>query len=174
MPAFDAIPAIRATQANVGNRARLLSDNGASYESAYNWPLLYLLGGSDRLLAAANRQWEAVTRQVSALKPVGQLMHEYERGYDWFHQGESNQYFYFLCLADPAHPGHRARAYRFASMYLGGDGGPANYDRHHRIIRAAHNVSRGPRWAIRDDWRHSVPRLGGRVCGGVARTGARK
>ena len=147
---------------------RLGGRDGADdfYESAYNWPLLYLLGGSDRLLAAANRQWEAVTRQVSALKPVGQLMHEYERGYDWFHQGESNQYFYFLCLADPAHPGHRARAYRFASMYLGGDGGPANYDRHHRIIRAAHNGSGGPRWGFTDDreptyaWGETMRRYG--------------
>ena len=45
------------------------------YESAYNWPLLYLLGGGDRLLPASVRQWEAVTRQVSALKPVGQVLH---------------------------------------------------------------------------------------------------
>jgi hypothetical protein len=121
------------------------------YESAYNWPLLYLLGGADRLLPASKRQWEAVTRQVSCLKPVGQVRHEYERGYDWFHQGESNLYFYFLCLADPSHPAHRARASRFASLYLGEDGGSANYDRRNRIIRAAHNGSGGPRWGFTDD-----------------------
>ena len=136
------------------------------YESAYNWPLLYLLGGSDHLLPTSIRQWEAVTRQVSALRPVGQVMHEYERGYDWFHQGESNLFFYFLCLADPAHPAHRARASRFASMYLGEESGPANYDRHHRIIRAAHNGSGGPRWGFTDDpepaygWGESMRRYG--------------
>ncbi|MBU6287300.1 MAG: hypothetical protein KGS10_03945 [Chloroflexi bacterium] len=121
------------------------------YESAYNWPLLYLLGGGDRLLPASVRQWEAVTRQVSALKPVGQVLHEYERGYDWFHQGESNLFFYFLCLADPDRPAHRARAARFASLYLGDSDLPGNYDRRLKIIRAAHNGTAGPRWGFTDD-----------------------
>jgi hypothetical protein len=121
------------------------------YESAYNWPLLYLLGGGDRLLPASIRQWEAVTRQVSALNPVGQVIHEYERGYDWFHQGESNLFFYFLCLADPDRPAHRARAARFASLYLGEGDLPGNYDRHLKIIRAAHNGTGGPRWGFTDD-----------------------
>ncbi|NDE75622.1 MAG: hypothetical protein EB039_06090, partial [Proteobacteria bacterium] len=29
------------------------------YESSYNWPLLYLLGGGDHLLPLSIRQWEA-------------------------------------------------------------------------------------------------------------------
>ncbi|NCV22032.1 MAG: hypothetical protein EBV45_08795 [Chloroflexi bacterium] len=88
------------------------------YESSYNWPLLYLLGGGDHLLPLSIRQWEAITRQVSEFKPVPQVVNEYERGYDWFHQGESNLYFYFLCQADPTRREHRERAERFAGLYL--------------------------------------------------------
>jgi hypothetical protein len=51
-------------------------------------------------------------------------------------------------------------------MYLGGDGGPANYDRERRIIRAAHNGSGGPRWGFTDEpeptyrWHESMRRYG--------------
>jgi hypothetical protein len=55
------------------------------YESSFNWPLLYLLGGGDHLLTLAHRQWEAITRRLSAF---GLLHQEYERGYDQFHQQE--------------------------------------------------------------------------------------
>ena len=121
------------------------------YESSYNWPLLYLLGGGDHLLPLSIRQWEAITRQVSEFKPVPQVVNEYERGYDWFHQGESNLYFYFLCQADPTRREHRERAERFAGLYLNDDPNAPNYDATHRIIRAAHNGSLGPRWGFTDD-----------------------
>src|SRR5574341_444188 len=87
-------------------RDRLPGRDGADdfYESFYNWPLQYLLGGGDELLALSRRQWESITRQLTAL---GLVHREYERGYDWFHQGESNLYFYFLCLADPRRPEHQ-------------------------------------------------------------------
>ena len=49
------------------------------YEAFYNWPLLYLLGGNDDLLALGLRQWEATTRQLTRL---GLVYKEYERGYD--------------------------------------------------------------------------------------------
>lgn len=136
------------------------------YESTYNWPLLYLAGGADRLLPASVRAWEAITRQVAALRPTGQVLHEYERGYDWFHQGESNLHFYYLCLADPERPAHRARAARFASLYLGEADTPGNYDRIRRLIRAPHNGSGGPRWGFTDDpeprygWSESMRRYG--------------
>ncbi len=68
------------------------------YESVWNWPLLYLLGGGDHLLALAHHEWDAITRQLTALGPVAR---EYERGYDQFHQSEGYVLFYFLCLADP-------------------------------------------------------------------------
>lgn len=117
------------------------------YESFYNWALLYLLGGSDDLLELAHRQWDAVTVQLTRL---GLLHKEYERGYDQFHQGESYIYFYFLCLADPGNPKLIDRARRFAGFYLNEDPEAQNYDPEHRIIRAPHNGSTGPRWGYFD------------------------
>ncbi len=117
------------------------------YESSYNWPLLYLLGGGDHLLALAQRQWEAITRQLTHF---GLVYKEYERGYDQFHQGESYIYFYLLCLADPTHAANKERAKRFAGFYLNEDPEAPNYDPEHKLIRAPHNGSGGPRWGFMD------------------------
>jgi hypothetical protein len=117
-------------------RGRLTSRDGADdlYETFFNWPQLYLLGGADDLLAAAERHWEGVTRQLTEL---GMLHDEYERGYDWFHQGESMLLFYFLCMAAPRR--WTERAVRFAELYV--DPAHGNYDPERRIIRRPHNGS---------------------------------
>lgn len=117
------------------------------YESFYNWPLYYLLGGGDHLLPLAQRQWDAVTQQLTALGPV---LDEYERGYDQFHQAESYIYFYFLCLADPTNERNRERAQRFAGLYLNESPDARNYDPTRKLIRAPHNGSGGPRWGFSD------------------------
>lgn len=117
------------------------------YEASFNWPLYYLLGGDDRLLHEGQRLWDGITRQLTA---AGHVHKEYELGYDQFHQGESYIYFYFLCLADPTNPINRERAQRFAGFYLNEDPEALNYDPEHRIIRAAHNGSGGPRWGYSD------------------------
>ncbi|MCP4165708.1 MAG: hypothetical protein GY759_07420 [Chloroflexi bacterium] len=117
------------------------------YEAFFNWPLFYLLGGGDHMLDLAQRQWEAITRQLTRL---GLLHNEYERGYDQFHQSESYIYFYFLCLADPTHRKNIERACRFAGLYLNEDADALNYDPDHHIIRAPHNGSAGPRWGWAD------------------------
>ncbi len=118
-----------------------------AYESFHNWPLLYVLGGGERLLELSHRQFEAVTRQF-ARYPTGKgypmVVKEYQPGYDWMHQGEGNLFFYLLCLADPEHPKSVERARRFAGFYLGEDPGAANYDAAHGVIRCAHNGSLGP------------------------------
>jgi hypothetical protein len=113
---------------------RLTSRDGVDdfYEAFFNWPQLYLLGGADDLLAASERHWEGVTRQLTEL---GMLQDEYERGYDWFHQGESLLLFYFLCMAAPER--WTERALRFADLYV--DPAHGNYDPEHRIIRRPHN-----------------------------------
>ncbi len=131
-------------------RDELPSRDGADdfYESFYNWPLLYLLGGSDDLLALGLRQWEAMTRQLTRL---GLVYKEYERGYDQFHQAESYIYFYLLCLADPNNPRLIELARRFAGFYLNEDPDAPNYDPEHNIIRAPHNGSGGARWGMNDD-----------------------
>ncbi|MSP13779.1 MAG: hypothetical protein EXR62_12595 [Chloroflexi bacterium] len=118
------------------------------YESFYNWPLLYLLGGGDHLLPLSLRQWEATTRQLTQL---GLVYKEYERGYDQFHQGESYIYFYFLCLANPANPEMIRQARRFAGFYLNEDPEAPNYDTLLEIIRAPHNGSGGPRPGFADE-----------------------
>ncbi len=104
------------------------------YETFFNWPQLYLLGGAGDLLAEAEHHWEGVTRQLTEL---GMLHDEYERGYDWFHQGESLLLLYFLCMAAPER--WRDRALRFAELYV--DPAHGNYDPEHRIIRRPHNGS---------------------------------
>ncbi|MEZ4664394.1 MAG: hypothetical protein R2911_43235 [Caldilineaceae bacterium] len=117
------------------------------YESTFNWPLFYLLGGGDHLLTEGQRIWDGITRQLTR---AGMVHKEYELGYDQFHQGESYIYFYFLCLADPANPVNQERARRFAGFYLNEDPDAPNYDPVHKIIRAPHNGSGGPRWGIMD------------------------
>ncbi len=104
------------------------------YETFFNWPQLYLLGGADDLLAQAGQHWEGVTAQLTEL---GMLSGEYERGYDWFHQGESLLLLYFLTMADPGR--WAGRAVRFAELYV--DPGHGNYDPARRIIRRPHNGS---------------------------------
>ncbi|MYW64279.1 hypothetical protein GTY65_09360 [Streptomyces sp. SID8379] len=115
------------------------------YEPFFNWPTLYLLGGSTELLTAARRHWRGVTAQLTGM---GMLVDGLERGYDWFHQGEGLLLFYGLCLADPDDPELRELARRFADFYL--PGGP-NYDPEHRVIRAPHNGAAGPRFGFSDE-----------------------
>ena len=112
------------------------------YESFYNWPELYLLGGADRCLELGDRQWDATTR---LLEQMGMVKKEYEIGYDQFHQSESYIYFYLLCMADPTNEKQLDRARRFAGFYLNEDPEAINYDFDKRIITAPHNGSMGPR-----------------------------
>ena len=117
-------------------RSALTSRDGVDdfYETFFNWPQLYLLGGADDLLAEAERHWEGVTAQLIEL---GMLNDEYERGYDWFHQGESLLLLYFLTMANPGR--WAQRAVRFAELYV--DPAFGNYDPARRIIRRPHNGS---------------------------------
>jgi hypothetical protein len=126
-------------------RDRLTSRDGVDdfYEVFFNWPQLYLLGGADDLLAASERHWEGVTRQLTEL---GMLKDEYERGYDWFHQGESLLLLYFLCLSAPQR--WKDRALRFAELYV--DAAYGNYDPEHRVIMRPHNGSDAQREGLFD------------------------
>jgi hypothetical protein len=115
-------------------RHALTSRDGVDdfYEVFFNWPQLYLLGGAGDLLDAAALHWEGVTAQLTEL---GMLKDDYERGYDWFHQGESLLLFYFLTMADPGRWAERAA--RFADLYV--DPAYGNYDPGRRIITRPHN-----------------------------------
>ncbi|NIY69405.1 hypothetical protein [Streptomyces malaysiensis] len=115
---------------------RLTTRDGVDdfYEVFFNWPQLYLLGGADDLLPASEKHWEGVTRHLTDLD---MLRDEFDRGYDWFHQGESLLLLYFLCMAAPER--WSERALRFAELYV--DPAKGNYDPEHRIIRRPHNGS---------------------------------
>ena len=112
-------------------------------ETFFNWPQLYLLGGASDLLEASARHWHGVVGQLTGL---GMYRDEFEIGYDWFHQGESMLFFYFLTLADPDR--WRDRAVRFAELYV--DPASGNYDPELGIIRAPHNGSGGARDGLAD------------------------
>ncbi|MBT2229209.1 hypothetical protein [Nonomuraea sp. NEAU-A123] len=116
------------------------------YEAFFNWPALYQLGGADDLLDAAKHHWEGVTAQLTEL---GYLVDEFERGYDWFHQGESLLLFYGICAADPRDERFRDLSRRFAGLYLPGS---ANYDAELDLIRAPHNGAGGPRYGLQREW----------------------
>jgi hypothetical protein len=134
----------------IWNRGNRHSRDGADdfYESFYNWPLLYLLGGGDHLLELGQRQWDATT---VLMEEYGHVYKEYEIGYDQFHQSESYIYFYLLCMADPQNEKNRERARRFAGFFLNEDPEAQNYDPEKKIIKCAHNGSRGPRWLYEDN-----------------------
>jgi hypothetical protein len=131
----------------------IASRDGADdfYEAFFNWPVLYQLGGADDLLDACKHHWEGVTAQLTGF---GYLVDEFERGYDWFHQGESLLLFYGICAADPRDEKFAARAHRFAELYLPGSP-TGNYDPEHDIIRAPHNGGGGPRYGVNEEWASS-------------------
>jgi len=130
------------------------------YESFFNWPTLYRLGGSDDLLASSKHHWEGVTRQMAE---YGFVKDEYELGYDWFHQAESLGLFLGICASDPADVNFRKRAERFAGFYLPGFG---NYDSSKRMIVAPHTGAGGPRWGVGEPWdRYSADQPGMEIYG---------
>jgi hypothetical protein len=123
----------------------LTSRDGADdfMEPFFNWPQLYLLGGSDDLLEASARHWEGVAAQLTRL---GMYRDEFEIGYDWFHQGESLLFLYFLTMADPRR--WTERAVRFADLYV--DPAHGNFDGERCLVKAPHNGAGGARQGVSD------------------------
>lgn len=112
------------------------------YEGFYNFPLLYALGGDDRLRELSFTLWNALTRQLDT--DFRRLREEFPKQDDWFHHGEGTLYFYFLGLVDPTDHELVVRARRFAGFYLNEDPEAPNYDARLRIIRSPRNGSAGP------------------------------
>ena len=83
------------------------SDDG--YESFYNFPLYYALGGPEEIDAFARRLWDAVARQFTR---YGQIHNEFDGYYDWMHHGEAYTNFYFFGLANPTVAKFRERSLR--------------------------------------------------------------
>lgn len=124
------------------------SDDG--YESFYNFPLYYALGGPEEIHGLSRKLWDAVTRQFTE---YGQVYKEFDAYYDWMHHGESYTYFYFFGMADPTVQKTRERALRFAGLYLNEDPDAPNYDFRLKLMRSPINGSRGPRFVnSAEDW----------------------
>jgi hypothetical protein len=111
------------------------------YESFFNWPQYYLLGGDAAILPASEQHWRALTDQLTRLDIVN---NDFEIGYDWFHQGEAMLFMYFLSAAAPVE--WRERAARFADLYVDPKNG--NYDDVLNIVKAPHNGSGGARKGV--------------------------
>lgn len=124
------------------------SDDG--YESFFNFPLYYALGGADAAFDSLMRHlWKGVTAQFTE---YGQIYNEFDAGYDWMHHGESSTFFYFFGLTDPTNQFFKDRAVKFADMYLDG-AEEKNYDGQYRVIRSPLNGSKGPRFVnTAEDW----------------------
>jgi len=135
--------------------------DGGGYDDAYegfsNWPLLYLLGGDERVLEASIDEWEAITRQFardgSGTAQVDGV-DEYPAALDWMHKGEGFQLFYYICLAAPDDDRFRDRAERFADLYLP-DSDADNYDPDLRLIRAPFTGSEGPTAPVEGPWEYA-------------------
>ena len=110
------------------------------YEPFFSWPVIYMMGGGEHMLSLADRQWEAITRQLTRL---GAVHKDYGIKEDNFHQCEGDICFYNLCLADPATEKWRERARRFAGFYLNEDPEAINYDPQHKMVLSPHNGSKG-------------------------------
>ena len=96
-----------------------------TYESFHNWPLFYLLGGSDRFLVDADREFDVINQQMSQHGTghgYPMVVDEYQPGYDWFHQGEGNYLFYTAinCGIDDIYCTHDVGLYRLKRISFTG------------------------------------------------------
>ena len=124
------------------------SDDG--YESYGNWPLFYALGGSSQIHDQSRFLWNAVTSQFTEF---GQIHREFDGYYDWMHHGESSLFIYYFGLANPTLEPDRARALRFARMYMGEDELAPNWDMEMGQMKSPINGSKGPRFETSlEDW----------------------
>jgi hypothetical protein len=126
-----------------------------AFEGFHRWPLFYLLGGDDRFLQLAQRQYDVLVDQFSRYERKGStfppgrntmLVQEYLPDFDWMHAGEAALYFYFLNLADPTNPKNRDRSVRFAGFLTDEDPTlpESSYDAEHRVFRTSAMGSNGP------------------------------
>ena len=111
-------------------------------EAFYNFPLLYALGGDERLKDLSFHLWNATARQLTTDFNV--FHRDFAKHADWMHLGEGLLFFYYLPLADPTDHETLVRAKRFAGLYMNEEPEAPNYDAERKIIRSPHTGSLGP------------------------------
>lgn len=118
------------------------------YEMFYNWPLLYAIGGDEKLFDWGLQEYNAITRHCTVYDPekfdyFHQLYQEFPEHDDWFHISEGITAFYNLALGDPTIPENIDRARRFAGLFLNENPEALNYDFQYKIIPSIATGSRG-------------------------------
>ena len=130
-------------------------------ENCNDWPLLYALGGSERVRELYERAWEGHLRQYTLAKTTevplardGMFYKEFHTQMDWMHIGEELTVFNVMGLANPRDRAFERRVRRFAGFYMNEDPQALNYDPQVKIIKSLFNGSRGPllRKATALDW----------------------
>ena len=135
-----------------------------AYESFHAWPLFYVLGGAKRFLELGHRHFDLVNEQFSAL-PYGRngrmvVEDDYYSYCDWMHQGEGNELFYGLCLADPTNEKLRAQAQKFAGYNLQESDRADNFDPVHQVFYSPSHGSAGPTQRAGDPLPKNPPSFG--------------
>ena len=132
-----------------------------AFEGFTSFPLLYLLGGDDRILAYAQRQYDVLTAQFSTKrkKNLGippdiaekmgrdtMLVDEWFADLDWMHVGEAAMFLYNLVLANPGHKKNRERVLKFTEYTIGENpaGFERNYDPVHKVFKSGYFGTNGP------------------------------
>jgi hypothetical protein len=132
-----------------------------AFENMAGWPELHALGGSDEVLRLYMQGLDGMLRQYTEARTTqvpagrnGMLYKEFSPQSDWMHHGEALRVFNRMGLSVPTDPKYRARAKRYAAMYMGEDSEAPNYDPKLKLIRSLINGSRGPmlRKATALDW----------------------
>jgi len=120
-------------------------------ENCNEWPLLYALGGSEKVRELYEKAWEGHLRQYTLAKTTkvplaldGMFYKEFHTQMDWMHIGEELTVFNVMGLANPRDPAYERRVRRFAGFYMNEDPQAQNYDPQHKIIKSLFNGSRGP------------------------------
>jgi hypothetical protein len=132
-----------------------------AFENMAGWPELHALGGSDEVLRLYMTAVDGMLRQYTEAKTTqvpagrnGMYYQEFSAQSDWMHLGEGLRVFNRMNLSVPTDPKYRARALRYAGLYMGEDPEAPNYDPKLKLIRSLINGSRGPmsRKATSLDW----------------------
>jgi hypothetical protein len=132
-----------------------------AFENMAGWPELHALGGSDEVLRLTMQGVDGMLKQYTDAKTTqvpagrnGMYYKEFATQADWMHHGEALRVFNRMGLSIPTDPKYRARATRYAAMYMGEDPEAPNYDPKLKLIRSLINGSRGPmlRKATPLDW----------------------
>ena len=132
-----------------------------AFENMAGWPELHALGGDDEVLRLYMQGLDGMLRQYTEARTTqvpagrnGMYYKEFSTQSDWMHHGEALRVFNRMGLSVPTDAKYRARARRYAAMYMGEDSEAPNYDPKLKLIRSLINGSRGPmlRKATSLDW----------------------